>query len=94
MVIRLLILFVLVASCGKNDVVKKDRTYDQFVVDNKLSSYYSGCIDGFMGVYELGAYERPKEWETAREAFGNIKKMCVFKSYIYEYHHTGGPDRW
>ena len=56
--------------------------YDKHTLDLQTSSFYTGCIDGWIVSYEAGWYVRPKN-KTGKEVFEQLKKTCKKKTEIY-----------
>jgi hypothetical protein len=52
------------------------------ISDVQETSFYTGCIDGWIVAYEQGWYKKP-EHMTAQEVFQALKAECNIKSQIY-----------
>jgi hypothetical protein len=73
-------LFVTVLTLISLDVFA--NTDRKQLLDAMAGSFYTGCIDGFMGVIEKGWYQRPKG-ETAQSVVEKVKKDCRIKAERY-----------
>lgn len=72
---------LLLASCASQPPQKAEIIKIN-IFDIQQGSFYTGCIDGFIATIESGMYKRPENM-TPKEAFGEIKKTCNFKSILY-----------
>jgi hypothetical protein len=52
------------------------------IKDVQQSSFYTGCIDGWIVTYEAGWYVRPKGM-TGHDVFKKLKKDCAKKADLY-----------
>jgi hypothetical protein len=57
--------------------------FEQFHAEVQESSFRTGCVGGFLAVYELGMYVRPKRYQTPKQAFGDFMAECDKKAAMY-----------
>ncbi len=72
-------LFVLLVCNNTQASTPKERNY---ILDIKQTSHYTGCIDGFIALQELGLYKRPDSL-NGYQVFKMVKENCNKKSLIY-----------
>lgn len=63
------------------NTIPVDRSREN-TLDIQQTSHYTGCIDGFLALQELGLYKRPDSM-TPHQVFKAVKDDCIKKSFIY-----------
>jgi len=56
----------------------------QSLVDNKVASHYSGCIEGFMITIKLDMYRRPKKYSGPKDAMRDVRSSCRYQNMHYQ----------
>lgn len=79
-------LLVLLAACASEPSPKQEAEAPKqhiTIADVLALGHETGCKDGFIVVWEMGAYQRPSEFKTAEEAWEEVKRGCNFKNLLY-----------
>jgi hypothetical protein len=80
----LLLVIILLSSCVSNNKKVSEEPVMNVTseTDRRFSSYYLGCIEGFITTYDLKGYCRPQGMD-GQAFFKTLKETCTFKATIY-----------